>query len=234
MPASGKTSNYQIPIYNPGDTANYLTSYNQGMTIIDTQMKANATAAEQAQDGVNNLESEYESVVQTLSTHTSQIDNNQKAIAANTASIEELENEFNNIAIFDAKVFKSLTDEGVTKIESLVQAGAIKGRRIGNNFSGICSVIMTEGTLHSYDRQGNIGNDANQYITDLFRISGNPFNLIKNKWEWLVGGAIRDTASSITAQFCIGYLEDSGFTVVGVASSASSAIPSNNQAVVVI
>lgn len=56
MSATGKTPNFQIPIYNAGDTANYLTSYNSGMGIIDTQMQANKAAAAAAQSAVDTLE----------------------------------------------------------------------------------------------------------------------------------------------------------------------------------
>ena len=56
MAASGKTPNFNIPIYNSGDTANYLTSYNNGMSIIDTQMQANKSAAAAAQAAVETLE----------------------------------------------------------------------------------------------------------------------------------------------------------------------------------
>lgn len=227
MPASGKTTNYQIPIYNPGDTANYLTSYNQGMTLIDAQMKANATAAEQAQDGVNNLESEYETVVQTLSTHTTQIGNNEKAIAANTASIEELGNQVNEIEIFDVAVFTVLSNE-VTKVETLVNKFAIKGRRVGSNFSGICGIIMKAGTLHNYDRQADIGTESNMFITDLIRITGNPFNLKNNYWEWLVGGSNASGGTfGVAYRYCIAYLPESGYTIVGVGNSDSTPVEVN-------
>lgn len=56
MSATGKTPNFNIPIYNAGDTANYLTSYNNGMSIIDTQMQANKAAAAAAQAAVDALE----------------------------------------------------------------------------------------------------------------------------------------------------------------------------------
>lgn len=45
MPASATTQNYGLHIYRPGDTCNYLTTYNDDMTTIDAQMKANQTAA---------------------------------------------------------------------------------------------------------------------------------------------------------------------------------------------
>lgn len=44
MPASATTQNYGLHIYRPGDTCNYLQTYNEDMTKIDTQMKANQTA----------------------------------------------------------------------------------------------------------------------------------------------------------------------------------------------
>lgn len=56
MSATGKTPNFQIPIYNAGDTANYLNSYNNAMSIIDGQMQANKSAAAVAQSAVETLE----------------------------------------------------------------------------------------------------------------------------------------------------------------------------------
>lgn len=56
MSATGKTPNFNIPIYNAGDSANYLSSYNNGMSIIDTQMQANKAAAAAAQSAVDTLE----------------------------------------------------------------------------------------------------------------------------------------------------------------------------------
>lgn len=56
MSATGKTPNFQIPIYNAGDTANYLTSYNNGMSIIDNQLETNRAAAAAAQSAVDTLE----------------------------------------------------------------------------------------------------------------------------------------------------------------------------------
>lgn len=56
MSATGKTPNFNIPVYNAGDTANYLTSYNNAMSIIDGQMQANKSAAAVAQSAVDALE----------------------------------------------------------------------------------------------------------------------------------------------------------------------------------
>lgn len=56
MSATGKTPNFNIPVYNAGDTANYLTSYNNAMSIIDGQMQANKSAAGAAQSAVDVLE----------------------------------------------------------------------------------------------------------------------------------------------------------------------------------
>lgn len=56
MSATGKTPNFNIPVYNAGDTANYLTSYNNAMSIIDAQMESNKSAAATAQSAVDALE----------------------------------------------------------------------------------------------------------------------------------------------------------------------------------
>lgn len=41
MAASGRTTYFAIPIYQLGDTCEYIPSYNSGMDIIDAQMQAN-------------------------------------------------------------------------------------------------------------------------------------------------------------------------------------------------
>lgn len=48
MSATGKTTNYDFPIYNPNDTLSFLGSYNQTMQDIDTTCKSISIAAEEA------------------------------------------------------------------------------------------------------------------------------------------------------------------------------------------
>lgn len=55
MAATGKTPNYNIPIYNAGDTVNDLVSYNTAMGIIDTEMKNNSVATGVAEDDIAGL-----------------------------------------------------------------------------------------------------------------------------------------------------------------------------------
>lgn len=56
MPASQKTTNYELPIYASDDVTSYLDDFNPAMTKIDTQMKANADAAAAAQSDADNLD----------------------------------------------------------------------------------------------------------------------------------------------------------------------------------
>lgn len=74
MPASGKTTNYELPIYKPLDTVSELVTFNGAMTTIDTQMKTNETAAgankaliEGMQSDFNSLQSDVNVISQNLS-----------------------------------------------------------------------------------------------------------------------------------------------------------------------
>lgn len=62
MPASQKTPNYQLPVYAEDDITSYLQDYNPAMRKIDTQMKANADAAANAQSDVDSLETRVQAL----------------------------------------------------------------------------------------------------------------------------------------------------------------------------
>lgn len=76
MPASATTQNYGLHIYRPGDTCNYLTTYNDDMTTIDAQMKANQTAAAGSVSSIATLEQS----VNALDTKVSQLMNRMNLI----------------------------------------------------------------------------------------------------------------------------------------------------------
>lgn len=219
MAGSLKTTNYQLAKYAPNDITSWLTDFNGNMDLIDAGMEANKQAAEQAQDGVTSLESEYESLLNVVASNTTSIDANEKAIAANSASIEELGDEVSAINIGDVKLLP--ISEG-TKLEDLVTTCTVYGRRIGNFISGVVNFNISAGTTHTYNRQGT-GILDGKYITDLVRFSGNPFGLSANIWSAGSGLIVSTTSNNaVTPTFGIAYLSESNYTVVGLVLDTSS------------
>lgn len=218
MAGSLKTKFFNLVKYAANDITSWLTDFNGNMDKIDKAMNQNKTAAQTAQDGVDNLEAEYESLLTVVNGHTTSIDANEKAIAANSASIKKLNSEMNNIVTYDSVVI-NLNDENVTKIQDVITIFTISGRRIGNGFVGSNILSTTAGTISTYHRQGSvpgIGEDA--YITDMLRITGNPFNLPDGNWYSSTSFLFDGENSGTGFGNVIGYVASSGYTVYGYAS----------------
>lgn len=66
MSASGKTSNYDIPIYVPGDTFAPVTSYSSAFNIVDEQMKKNETAAQSANNEITVIKTDLQNITNTV------------------------------------------------------------------------------------------------------------------------------------------------------------------------
>ena len=237
MAGSLKTAFYNLVKYAANDITSWLTDFNGNMDKIDTALNQNKTAAQTAQNGVDNLESEYETVTQTLAQHTTSIDNNEKAIAANSASIAGIKDELSDIII--GEYYRTDNNKSdVTKVETLCQGITITGRRIGNGIDLKGGIKINAGTLHTYDRQINNGVLNGLYATDLYRISGNPFNLQANSYIPLSFN--KNTIKNFTTLSSnvvidsnelpgvIVYLADSGYTVICVASTGTTPYNLNN------
>lgn len=223
MAGSLKTTNYNLAKYAPDDITSWLTDFNGNMDLIDAGMQANKQAATQAQDGVDNLDAEYESLLTVVNGHTTTIEANEKAIAANTSEIESLKN---TISI-SAQVYKDDTLDDVTSVQENVNSLKVVGRNVGGFFAGSIVINVTAGELALYNRQADISG-SNQYITDLFRITGNPFSLTPGVWTrtaGIAGGWFGNQANYLAkSDMVIGYVEDSGYTVIGYISNSPSKI----------
>ena len=228
MAGSLKTAFYNLVKYAANDITSWLTDFNGNMDKIDRALNQNKTAVETAQDSVDNLESEYDTMVQTLAQHTTAIDNNEKAIAENSASIAEIEDELSDIII--GEYYRTDNDKsGVTKVETLCQGITITGRRVGNGIDLKGGIRINAGTLHTYDRQVNNGVLNGLYATDLYRITGNPFNLPAN--SYIPVSFNKNTIENISSlsknvvidsneiSGIIAYLTDSGYTVICLVSN---------------
>lgn len=79
MAATGKTVNFELPLYNAGDAVSDLASFNSAMNQIDSQMEKNAVAAEAANGGVTSLTTQLNKVqgdITTLQTSVEQANGN--------------------------------------------------------------------------------------------------------------------------------------------------------------
>lgn len=220
MAGTLKTVFYNLIKYAANDITSWLTDFNGNMDKIDTALNQNKTAVQTAQDGLENLESEYETVVQTLATHTRQIDVNEKAIAENSSSIAELGEEVNAIHVGAqyAGIFGSGASEKT--IEPLLEWIDLIIQRVGRFAHGTVSGRLNNGNIHAYDRVGT-GNLNGYYITDLVRITGNPANLEPNTWSV---GTVASGLGNFTGRIALAYLSDSNFTVFGLAQNNTNTI----------
>lgn len=220
MAGSLKTKNYQLAKYAPDDVTSWLTDFNGNMDLIDAGMQANKQAATQAQDSVDNLETEYESLLTVVNGHTTSIDVNEKAIAANTASIAELRGEIDGIYVGD--VIESPAD--MSKIEPLVNTISCYFRRLGKFASGTCALNVSAGTCHNYDRIGT-GLIDGTYLTDIVRYTGNPFNLAENVYTPGISHIVYTDGSSNFTYVAVAYLSDSNYTVLCFNNGTTGSTP---------
>ena len=226
MAGSLKTTNYQLAKYAPDDITSWLTDFNGNMDKIDAGMQANKQAAEQAQDGVDNLEGEYESLLQTVNGHTTSIQANEKAIQANTTSIKEIKNEVNGIIIGD---YVSFTDSELNIIETLASGFNVWFRRIGNGVQAGGGFKMNTGTTHNYDRQISGGIFDKFYCIDIARMTGNPANLPENVYCPVSSVAANYSSDKGVDEtnyigFCLVYLPESGYTVLGYVTTSTNGV----------
>lgn len=81
MAASQKTTNYKLAIYEESDILEPLTDFNGNMNIIDSTMKANATAAQSANESATSAESAVESMKSQLTRLQSTVESLQEQVA---------------------------------------------------------------------------------------------------------------------------------------------------------
>lgn len=231
MAGTLKTAFFNLVKYAANDITSWLTDFNGNMDKIDTALNQNKTAAQTAQDGVDNLEEEYKSLLTVVNGHTTAIDANENAIAANSASIGELKKEFNKIDIGEVIAY-GVGESGVSKIEPLLSNFMLVGRGVGKTFSGTFAYSINQGTLHVYDREVIIGG-INRYVTDLVRITGNPFKLSDNVWSRMAGFyQYSGEDTKISSNIAVGYVAASGYTVIGYLDTNATPVSFNKNATI--
>lgn len=224
MAGTLKTTNYKLAKYAPGDITSWLTDFNGNMDLIDAGMQANKQALTNAQDDVDNLGAEYNALLQTVNGHTTSIDANEKAIAANSAGIAELGDAVNDIVI--GEYYRTAIGASVfSKSETLLEYIALIFRRIGNGVEVKGSLTINSGTLHNYDRVLSGGVFDGYYATDLGRISGNPGNLANNLYAPIILFAFgTSTADNVSTYGVIGYNASDNYTYISLVSEQSTQI----------
>lgn len=75
MPASGKTVNYELPLYKPLDTVSEMVTFNGAMSAIDTQMKANETAGGTNKALIEGVKTDVDSLEESMNILTEKYDN---------------------------------------------------------------------------------------------------------------------------------------------------------------
>lgn len=85
MGSTNKTTNYELSQYIGTDKPSWLNDYNNDMLKIDTQMKANATAAGNAQTTANTADGKADTNTQAISTLNTQINTPSTGLAATVA-----------------------------------------------------------------------------------------------------------------------------------------------------
>lgn len=85
MGSTNKTTNYELSQYIGTDKPSWLNDYNNDMLKIDTQMKANATAAGNAQTTANSADGKADTNTQAISTLNTQINTPSTGLAATVA-----------------------------------------------------------------------------------------------------------------------------------------------------
>ena len=86
-----QTSNYQLPTYQGTDSPNLITGYNSAMSKIDTQMKANETAASSAATAAANAATAASTADGKAVAAQNKANANETAIAALDTRVDALE-----------------------------------------------------------------------------------------------------------------------------------------------
>ena len=222
MAGSLKTAFFNLAKYAANDITSWLTDFNGNMDKIDAAMNQNKTAAQTARDAVDNLESEYETLLTVVNGHTTSINANEKAIAANNASIAALESDISEISIGELFSFTESSNL-VTKIETLASSLALQLQKLGKYALLSCVMILNAGTCHTYDRVGT-GVLEGQYITDIYRINGNPAGLFPNVWTLSSAiAANSDNSGTLgNSRIAVCYVSAINATVVGIVAASST------------
>lgn len=219
MAGSLKTAFFNLVKYAANDITSWLTDFNGNMDKIDAAMNQNKTAAQTAQDAVDNLESEYESLLQVVNGHTTSIDANEKAIAANSSEISELKKDLINPIV-------------ITNIEPLKSGAAIDPKSyIAKLAERIYNATIIGNT--SATTINNISMGSGEYISPLCFISGNPFS-ISGKTDFILTAVLVESTVSQYKGVIAFYNSGVNQTVIGYPVATAQTVYSESNLVIIL
>lgn len=166
MSATNHTSNYNLPIYEAGNTANWLVDFNGAMSTIDLSMNENKLAGDTLKTNMEELQTDFQQV-------------STKADAAEQAATQASTNAANALTIAnnatvvagDAKTDAHAALESVTKISSNVIYSEIIVNVSNLPLYGYCHLYMRHTPIGTY-YSGEIIIDANNAIANWPMVPG--------------------------------------------------------------
>lgn len=183
MATSLQTANYGFGKYAPNDMTSYLTDYNGTMDKIDGAIKGVSDVANEAKaTGDSNLNN-IASLSQGLTAANKNVENLGKTQTAQQVEIDALNENFDSIVIGSILNPHTMTgNSGITGAET----PKLNARTIGNSLVGggglrtkdDAKTTMQASKIVSGGRDLNVGGKPfTMYCYELFRVSGNPFEL---------------------------------------------------------
>lgn len=167
MSATNHTSNYNLPIYEAGNTANWLVDFNGAMSTIDEALNENKLAGDTLKTDMEELQTDFQQV-------------STKADASEQAATQASQNAANALTIAnnattiagDAQVDAHAALESVTQISSNVIYSEIVENTSNVPLYGYCHLYMRHTPIGTY-YYGEIIVDANNAVTNWPMVPGN-------------------------------------------------------------
>lgn len=92
MAATGKTTNFKLPVYQAGDTVSVMGSYNQAMEIIDSTMEENRITGQSNSEGLESQQTQIEKLQGDITALQTSVENAQGSANGALNQIQEIVN----------------------------------------------------------------------------------------------------------------------------------------------
>lgn len=172
MSATNHTSNYNLPIYEAGNTANWLVDFNGAMSTIDQSMNENKLAGDTLKTDMEELQTDFQQV-------------STKADAAEQAATQASTNAANALTIAN----NATTIAGDAQVDAHAALTQIEKLTVINSSPTIIVNTATiignspVGYIHLFDTSSNIGYSLNGEII----FSSDPSKMPTNDWKLVPG-----------------------------------------------
>lgn len=174
MGSTNKTTNYELSQYIGTDKPSWLNDYNNDMLKIDTQMKANATAAGNAQTTANTADGKADTNTQAISTLNTQINTPSTGLAAtvadHTTAITGINNTIGNTPLTTAA--QTLTG-AIEEVKGSIPS--VTGTLVFNGIKDI--TIRADGVKTNAALINDLYNELITYLTT--KAAGYRFQIVK-------------------------------------------------------